>query len=1836
MEIGMTHASTTGEFDPEGAAPPASHAGDRRRLSVSRPVSSAPAVPTPRQQGSPVQRVTAPGPHRAAPGPHQAPSARTSRTPRTSQTVGRLSAHLARELGRTAADLGRLMTGGRGLTDTLGRGAAGRLRAAGALAVLAAPLGSTAYAQGGSAPPPAPAGVSTFDAGPATGGPATGGPVYGGPRGFTEPEQIFRGPEVRNPLFLSTNSPFTTRGRIDTAIGDGRGYENGYTRFSAFVPYLFADDSTLFFLDAGAFASFEQGGGANLGAGVRRYFGGVNRTMGASVWFDYDNGFEEDVSFPRLGVSMESVGKYVSWRVNSYMPLDDREQIFSGITGSPQFVGRTISLTQTDVDRLAYRGIEAEAGGPLPVAGKYGATGFAGVYALQHDDAEDSLGVSGRLDFRLSDDLSVGGKITGDDVFGTNLWATFSIASPRGSWYDFARTGWFRQPSVFESLDDSVERQYRSMNLLRRTDADEALTNADGTELLVCHIDPTAAGGGDGSIENPFASFAPILDGVNCVDGSCDIVRVIASAGPTELRTTGPLNLSDNQLLLSTAEQQLISGAFRGAAIDVLLPGFTGGERPTLFNDLDTPSYVIGLGDNNVVSGFTIDGSGPTGTPLHDGIISVGDKTTLPADFNTAQSHAPITSFAITRNTFLNVRDGVDIEHVGNGTGLFTQNLMIGPGFGDPALTPQDPGFFRSGAGFDVSATGGSLDLLVQSNVISGFTGEDLNRNGVLDAGEDFRFNNTLTEGAGALDEGHGIRVAAFAGAAVTVDVLDNTVGATATAPGNETGVTLQAVGATIDADVAGNVITGNTGRRTGLKLLADANATLTARVVENVISNNGLPPVSDDAPTVTFGLTPIPVPDNLFVDIGAAVPVQDGDLGAQVLGRIAGSSTLNLSLIDNVIARDTAGGDGVRLVSDEFAGASTINFLAQGNEITGREPQLAALAQVIPGDLVIAPFPLFERLAGITVEMNNGSLQAQIGGLSDGEGNTLDQNAGAGIAVELDGTALGQVAILGNVVTNTAYDESTLASGTAPVVLYDVSTGLGVFDTRQTAFDTRNQPGQITEYQGDAIFVSTDGNSRLVNSVINRNTVTGQPVGDATAIVDGDPFAALPGLGDIPGDGIDVVARGISQILNLTIGDPAGPTGNGNVATGNGFGISVRREGAAVVDDLLIADNFAAGNVSAGLVIAANGGANDELDVRVVNNNLNANGVVAIGVDGVGTNGVTPGGIVTSPVGGDGLVLIAGGAQTIRAEVVDNTMRNNADDGILLADQQTFGDVGTIVGVIARNDASLNGGDGLDSGTRTGNAQIDGPTRQFAAANTLTPADRGAGGFGAAARATAPATAAAAGDELFVASNTFSDNSLSGVRLGGSGSATFVNNLIERNGAGLPTNLVGQRGGGAGIDIVSGANDPLDPAAIFTNTYFGLNFNGDRVRGNLGDGIEMRFTGFGGAEGPISGPAGQHFVRFTDVQVVGNGGRGYDVLNQGTLDTTLEILGTTPSDANSFVSGNGGEGVYVVNTTSVTQTQDGPTPTPSGLPPFLLPLQDPTHGLNNDGSIFTDPSLIFRFENNVVLGNGGASGFGANGVVLRVGSSDGGRGFGDQGGFASDALTPTPPSPTGAVQPGPGGGPVIQNPDAITRLRGGVVGLINNNTVLGNVGNQFLFESFTSTEDPPTAAFSLQNGVTNFFSDPKARLDLIFTSNFFSVANTNQELEGAETVGAFYNNDEADVKSRPVQPPGSQEPDGPFPIIVNTDRNRNAQRLDIYDPSISFFPITGGGESTFRVNGFNTGVAPNLPPNFIVQPGDAPGTFTPVTNNQLFGPLSAPGSDDPFDFAFPFIWNLE
>ena len=379
---------------------------------------------------------------------------------------------------------------------------------------------------------------------------------------------------------------------------------------------------------------------------------------------------------------------------------------------------------------------------------------------------------------------------------------------------------------------------------------------------------------------------------------------------------------------------------------------------------------------------------------------------------------------------------------------------------------------------------------------------------------------------------------------------------------------------------------------------------------------------------------------------------------------------------------------------------------------------------------------------------------------------------------------------------------------------------------------------------------------------------------------------------------------------------------------------------------------------------------------------------------------------------------------------------------------------------------------------------------------------------------------------------NSIALNTLNGIEVTGSGTLTIGSNVITQNGT------------------LANLNTAAENAAILMNVRpsptSAIEIENNVITNNFGDGIQYQIS-----KTQANATAS---VSIHDNEITNNSGRGINMINRQSNTTQADIF-------NNSISGNRLEGIYVVNTSSGTQDVWVSSSTP----------------LVADGNIFQTPTLEMRFVNNEVLGNGVNSTLAGTGLVVRVGTSDGGFGPTFAGGFAS--------SGTALVEGG--------SPFGLSTGFGGVTAVVDDNLLGGNFGNDVLFHSYVSTVNPITAAGTWDNtqySPTAYQSDPLSRFDLYFRNNITDASSVDplgRGLGGYATrnpaLVAFYNDADGVFKSR-LNNIAAPNIAGPF---NSATRARNATRLAARIPNFSAPNVPPGlqqlypgiGASTWRVS---------------------------------------------------------
>lgn len=1511
---------------------------------------------------------------------------------------------------------------------------------------------------------------------------------------------------------------------LDKRIGSWPGVDNGDTNIHALWPLFFDPHGTVLFADTRAIITDNAEGGVNLGVAYRHYSAALNRIFGLNAYWDYDAGHHNE--YQQVGIGFESLGKWVDFRINGYIPYGDQSQILSDtILLNPQFGGNLILLQRQRLVESAFTGFDTEIGGPLPLLGKYGVSGYLGAYYWQSDEDEDTAGVRVRFNTQITEDWSIGVAVSDDRLFDTNVWMNVALTLPDGK-----PTRWFRQRPVRERLLSRPERQYRvTTRVSERIDDVPAINPVDNLPIQVVHFDASAGPGGDGTFENPFATFDEYDDLAQGTREDFDILLVDSGT------YTDGVRLFDNQRLLSTAFQHRFTTTL--GAFD--LPGFmTGASRPVLMNlDAAAADAVVIAASNNEVRGFVIDGATNDPNVFTNGIVTAPGATVAGFTIRDNIFQNNLNSVLIVNNANLPGEDangngildnGEDfnsngrLDLAGTAFGIFTDNVLNGNGN-------------ESNIGFGLTNTGGAtLNLLVQNNTVQNYLGEDLDNNNLLGPGEDSGVMN------GELDRGIGIAISSEGlgstiigvttpadpdvegSVAVVKGILDNTVS------GNGTGVILQSdESGTVNMTVDGNTFNDNISIYGGFRAQADDGGDT------NLFSFSNNTASGNSNTGVSF----------LALNAGAISVLQSEDLNNN--GMLDNEDRNGNGVLDPT---EDLNGNGTLDAGEDLDGDGMLDLAEDANNNGMLDNEDAQIAGALGHGVLDLGFTnntiTGNGGTGVAVLANAGTIEAHIGSVDDtlpdadvvgttGTPDNVITGNGGGVAFQVqpsedangngvldpgeDLNNSGELDLGGGIITGSVVNNDLTGNVGDPLTLTADTGDIGVGQITLSTIANNDMSGSgangiriETTNNGSVVILDTEdanrngaldpgedanGNGRLdTNGIVNNDL--SNPT-DAGILVESE--SGVVNLGRVANNSFDRLTSGTDGIrinaMNTALGGTivqnsfvGDPTANPNTATG----ISLTARGGSVdvsigEDDPILTDAATYGNLfnnNVGAAIFADIAGGDVLGMTVLpmtaEFNINRNVIQ-------NTQAVT--GNVES--NGEGIhIVVAGSMNTITSmDIGNNVVTNNGANGIeyIRRDQVVIDQV-----TIHNNLIDANGANGLQiTAFNSGNDLLEFDVIENAMTNNAL--------FGVALSAQADAkldvdlidntiTGNGAGgilSDVTIVNLTFDDPNITGNWLGN----TVANNM----GSGLELR------GGAIVNIGDGTEAGRN--LIINNTGDGIQISGiindvfvdtNTISNNGGAGVDVNMFGFNQARGTfrnnlISSNAldGMEFLSSNTASLVnftmdsntisGNGGRGVDILNRGNGTAWLAF-------DNNIISSNGEEGLYFVNTSSLDQTQD-------------VPSTDP---LLADGAVDQDPDALLRIVGNTINDNGQVVTSGnRGGLVMFIGTSRGG------------------------------------NVDAE----------ITDNTFAGNFGDDVFIRSFVSTVDPPAVDGDFpvrDNPVAS--QDPLARLDIVAWQR-----NTGDSLD-VDFGGAFYNNADQ-FKSRDVD----QDPPGPF---QDAGRRRNATRL--------------------------------------------------------------------------------
>lgn len=954
----------------------------------------------------------------------------------------------------------------------------------------------------------------------------------------------------------------------------------------------------------------------------------------------------------------------------------------------------------------------------------------------------------------------------------------------------------------------------------------------------------------------------------------------------------------------------------------------------------------------------------------------------------------------------------------------------------------------------------------------------------------------------------------------------------------------------------------------------------------------------------------------------GVYVPTTGYFTSTAEFTEIAGSTTgknLTQQIADNTISENGKAGIYVNLSTGTSFDGDILRNQLIGNSEVGLHIESHSYGEgsslpLDPNNPLALPTPQDVSFdVNIGTDVTNVSTVANTISRENGislDGNFIDNNGQAGIAIEVLDLATGSFEIQGNKITNTVDD---------------------------------NNPN--TAWSGDGIYVAlesdvfpVDANSLLIESVIENNLI------------------GVDGSGN-DGNGLNFQLTERTRIQDLEV--VKNFFGNNGL---DGFHF-VRTENGSL-NSVVFEDNESTNNVGDGFDLYAENSVDDRLDFQIRRNDINNNAEYGVRIDvqaaarievdfdtnDVFGNGHTPAGNGFHPNDGvAGSTGAAGGVGIFGFEeveivfnAVDSRVNDNFGDGISI-DAFDYRDTLRVDMNLTDVELNRNSLTGLRShgavyadfdlvSTQVNQNDEDGV--RIVAVEDKTVDSRLNVRVGG-------------GDISFTSiGGQFNQNGENGVLLGqavsavfGTGSTTVeFTNTFDSNGAdglkitqdvGATMAQLGRRrvieadgnffrnNGGDGIDI---GHDVFLEAGNVEHGHevasdVDVSINNAIISGNGGDGIEylgdstLRINAATGSGQDVATP-NISSLHVSNSRIEGNGQRGVDILNRRSEDSRITLT-------DNEILSNTWSGVYVMNTMSHYQLQSSPGDE-------LMASFDGRQHLGTTGvteiefpSEFSSPNVELRVQYNNILDNGNQSS--RSTVPLQFST----RGNDANGQVNSDWISDFS-TVTGSL-----GGLVVRvgTADSIGRInvadptfelgQSGIDAEVLGNSFNGNFGASVFFDSFVSLIPPQSqglfeeaAGHPAIAAWTQGYRDPLARMDLVFREN------TGNSLDVTNGF-AFIDNDEHYFKSRQtinnaVRFPNNHghantDPGGPHSRPgLEISRARNATRTlgaynDQFSPGIFpsfdtlnsttitwFFSWEGYGTPTWRVerghevDGFN------------------------------------------------------
>lgn len=342
------------------------------------------------------------------------------------------------------------------------------------------------------------------------------------------------------------------KGRAETNLRYGEERSIFMTEFWA--PITQTEDS-VFYIDLRLMGDDQDNREGNLGLGYRHALSlpllgdGVG---GVHAWIDRRI-TQMDSHFYQSTLGAEWLGQWVDLRLNGYIGLSGERRVSTPDIFTPSFSGSGIFVDVRpggEIVEEVMDGGDAEVGFKLPILkGELESVRFyAGGYHFEGESSDDVTGWRTRMTADINSDFQIGARFQRDDERGSQGFLEATIRFP------FGNKASERKEGIRARLDESPERDIDIVtgNAARpsaRAPERIAIENiGTGSLQKVIHVDNTAAPGGNGNVETPYAS----LQDAEAAAADHDVIYVHRGDGTSARQDQGITLSHEGQVLMGS------------------------------------------------------------------------------------------------------------------------------------------------------------------------------------------------------------------------------------------------------------------------------------------------------------------------------------------------------------------------------------------------------------------------------------------------------------------------------------------------------------------------------------------------------------------------------------------------------------------------------------------------------------------------------------------------------------------------------------------------------------------------------------------------------------------------------------------------------------------------------------------------------------------------------------------------------------------------------------------------------------------------------------------------------------------------------------------------------------------------------------------------------------------------------------------------------------------------------------------------------------------------------------------------------------------------------------